>query len=133
MKQTIPLPWPKSGHKIDLGFEIWKTNAGIKISILEIHCVPIFRQILKANVTIRISILQIPCIPIFRQTDNLEFFDPNLPKYWLLGSEFQQFNSRFGISTIKIPPLAIFSQNWQLRNFQPKFCEIAQLRAIFWF
>ena len=44
MKQTIPLPWPKSGHKIDLGFEIWKTNAGIKISIVEIHCVPIFRQ-----------------------------------------------------------------------------------------
>ena len=30
--------------KIDLGLEIQRTNVGIKISILEIPCVPIFRQ-----------------------------------------------------------------------------------------
>ena len=30
--------------KIDLGLEIQKTNVGIRISILEIPCVPIFRQ-----------------------------------------------------------------------------------------
>ena len=30
--------------KMDLGLEIQKTNVGIRISILEIPCVPIFRQ-----------------------------------------------------------------------------------------
>ena len=30
--------------KMELGLEIQKTNIGIKISILEILCVPIFRQ-----------------------------------------------------------------------------------------
>ena len=30
--------------RMDLGLEIQKTNAGIRISILEIPCVPIFRQ-----------------------------------------------------------------------------------------
>ena len=44
MKQTIPLPGPTSAQKMDLGFEIRKTNLRIKISILEIPCVPIFSQ-----------------------------------------------------------------------------------------
>ena len=30
--------------KMDLGFEIQKTNIGIRISILEVLCVPIFRK-----------------------------------------------------------------------------------------
>ena len=47
--------------------------------------------------------------------------------------EFQKSKSRFGISTSKIPCVPIFSQNGQLLIFWPKFGEIAQLRAIFWF
>ena len=47
------------------------------------------------------------------QLCNLKFFGPDLPKYWILGSEFQKFRSRFGISTTKIPPVPIFCQNGQ--------------------
>ena len=85
---------------MDLGFEIQKTNVGIRIHILEIPCVPIFRQkrttliflaqicpkmdfgleIQKTNVGIRISILEIPFVPIFKQKNNFDFFCPNLPK-----------------------------------------------------
>ena len=36
--------WAKFCPKMDLGFEIQKANAEIRISILEIPCVPIFRQ-----------------------------------------------------------------------------------------
>ena len=36
-------------------------------------------------------------------------------------------------SAPKIPCVPIVSQNGQLRIFQPKFGEIAQLRAIIWF
>ena len=78
-------------------------------------------QIQKTNIGIRISILQIPCVPIFRQNGRLEFFGPNLPKYWILGSEFPKFKSRFGISTTKIPPVPIFCQDGQLSIFRPKF------------
>ena len=76
---------------MDLGLEIQKTNVGIRMSILEIPCVPIFRQneqlglfwpkfvqkidlgleIQKTIVGVRISILEIPCVPIFRQNKQL--------------------------------------------------------------
>ena len=44
--------------KMDLGLEIQKTNVGKRISILEILCMPIFRQ----------------------NEQFCDFFDPNLPK-----------------------------------------------------
>ena len=67
------------------------------------------------------------------KTDNFEFLGPNLPKNGLLGSEFQKSKSGFRINTSKIPCVPIFCQNGQLIIYWPKFREIAQLRAIFWF
>ena len=52
------------------------------------------------------------------KTDNLEFSGTNLPKYLILGSEFQKFKSRFGISTTKIPSVPIFCKNEQLWIFR---------------
>ena len=44
---------------MNLGFEVEKTNVGIRIRILEIPCVPIL-------------------------TDNFDFFAPNLPnRFWV--------------------------------------------------
>ena len=87
----------------------------------------------KINVGIRISILEIPCVPIFRQNGQLWLFEPKFAQKWILGSEFQKSKSGFGINTSKIPCEPIFSQNGQLWIFRPKFGEIAQLRVIFWF
>ena len=90
-------------------------------------------EIQKTNVGIRISILEIPCVPIFRQNGQLWIFEPKFAQKWILGSEFQKYKSGFEINTSKIPCAPIFSQNGQLLIFRPKFGEIAQLRAIFWF
>ena len=142
--------------KGNLELEIQKINVGIRISILKIPCVPIFRQnaqlwlfwskfpqkwilglqfqkINKINVGIRISILEIPCVPIFRQNGQLWLFEPKFAQKWILGSEFQKSKSGFGISASNIPLEPIFSKNGQLWIFWPKFGEIAQLRVIFWF
>ena len=43
-KWTTLNPSAKTYPKMDLGFEIQKTNIGIRISILEIPCVPVFGQ-----------------------------------------------------------------------------------------
>ena len=51
----------------------------------------------------------------------------------MLGSEFQKSNSGFGINISTISCEPIFSQSGQHLVFRPKFGEIAQLRAIFWF
>ena len=88
-------------------------------------------EIKKTNVGIRISILEIPCVPIFRH-GQLWIFEPKFAQKWILGSEFQKSKSGFRISTSSIPHVPIFSENWQLLIFGPKFGEIAQLRAIFW-
>ena len=58
-------------------------------------------QIQKTNVGIRISILQIPFVQIFRQNRQLRNFRPNLPKYWILGfsvkvDNFESFGPTFG-------------------------------------
>ena len=139
--------------KRNLGFEIQKTNVGIRISILEIPCVPIFRQnrqlwifgpkfaqkwilgseFQKSKSGFGISILEILCAPIFRQNGQLWIFGPKFAQKWILGSEYEKFKSGFKISTSKIPCMLIFSQNGQILIFRPKFGEIAQLRAIFWF
>ena len=139
--------------KRKLGFEIQKTNVGIRINIFEIPCVPIFRQngqlwifgpkfaqkwilgskFQKSKSGFGISILEILCAPIFRQNRQLWIFGPKFAQKWILGSKFQKSKSGFGINTSKIPCVPIFSQNGQLLIFRPKFGEIAQLRAISWF
>ena len=96
--------------KRKLGFEIHKTNVGIRIIILEILWVPIFRQ-----------------------NGELWIFRPQFTQKWILGSEFQKSKSGFGISTSDKPCVPVFSQNGQFLIFWPKFGEIAQLRTVFWF
>ena len=96
-------------RKRKLGFEIQKTNVGTRISILEI-----------------------PCVPIFRQNGHLWLFWLKFAQIWILGSEFKKFNSGFGINTSNIPCVSISSQNGQLLIiFRPKFGEIAQLSEYF--
>ena len=90
-------------------------------------------KIQKTNVGIRISILEIPCVPIFRQNGQLWLFEPKFAQKWILGSEFQKSKSGFGISTSNIASEPIFSKSGQLWIFRPKFREIAQLRVTFWF
>ena len=90
-------------------------------------------QIQKANVGIRISILEIPCVPIFRQNRQLWIFGPKFAQKWILGSEFQKSKSGFGIRIREILGAPIFSQKGQLLTFWPTFGEIAQLSTIFWF
>ena len=74
--------------KMDLGLEIHKTNVGIKISILDI-----------------------PCVPIFRQNRHFLLLRSKFSQKLILESEFQKFESGFGINTSKIPCVPIFSQN----------------------
>ena len=90
-------------------------------------------EIQKTNVGIRLSILEIPCVPIFRQNAQLWLFWPKFNQKWVLGSEFQKSKSGFKISTSNISCVLIFNQNGQLSIFRSKFGEIAQLCVIFWF
>ena len=77
--------------KMDLGLEIQKTNVGIRITIFDISCVPIFRQ--------------------HRQ---LQLFGPKFAQKWVLGSKFQKSKSGFGISILEMLCVPIFRQNGQL-------------------
>ena len=79
-KRTTLTFWAQICPKRNLGLEIQKTNVGIRVSILEI-----------------------PCVPIFRQNKQLWLFDPKFVKKWILGSEFQKSKSGFGLSTCKRP------------------------------
>ena len=83
------------------------------------------------NVGIRISVVEIPCVPIFRQNGLLRIFGRKSAQKWILGSEFEKSRFGFGISSSNIPCVLIFSQNGQLLIFWSKFGEIAQLPAIF--
>ena len=96
--------------KMDLGLKIQKTNVGIRMTILEILCVPTFRQ-----------------------NGPLSLFWLKFAQKWILGSEFQKSKCGFGISTFKIPCVQIFRLNRELWIFPPKFWEIAQLHVIFWY
>ena len=136
-----------------LRFEIQKTNVGIRISMLEIPCVPIFRQnghlwlfgpkfaqkwilgskFQKSKSGFGISVLEILCAPVFRKNGQLWIFGPKFAQKWILGSEYQKSKAGFGINTFKISYVRIFSQYGQLLSFWPKFGEITQLRAIFCF
>ena len=77
--------------KRKLGFEIQKTNVGIRISILEIRCVPIFRQ-----------------------NGQLSIFGPKFVQKWILGSKFQKSESGSKINILDILCAPIFRQNGQL-------------------
>ena len=50
-------------------------------------------KIQKANVGIRISILEIPYVPIFRQNGQLWIFGPKFAQKWVLGSNFLSLDS----------------------------------------
>ena len=129
-----------------------KSKSGFEISILEILWVPIFRQngqhwifgpkfaqnwilgskFQKSKSGFGISILEIFYAAIFRQNEQLWIFGPKFAQKWILGSEFQKSNSGFRMNLSTISYVPIFSQNRHL-VFRPKFWEMAQLRAIFWF
>ena len=85
--------------KMDLGLAIQKTIVGIRISILDIPCVPILSQnehirifhskkdlrleTEKSNVRIRINIVETLCVPIFSQTEQLRLFWPKFAQIWI--------------------------------------------------
>ena len=130
--------------KRKLGFEIQETNVGIRISILEIPCVPIFRQngqlwifgpkfaqkwilgskFQKPKSGFGISILEILCAPIFRQNGQLLIFGPKFAQISIFDTEFQKSKSGFEISIFEILYALIFQQNGQLWIFEPKFTQI---------
>ena len=70
-------------------------------------------QMQKTNVAIRISILELPCVPIFRQKRQLSNFGPKFAQKWILMS-FQKAKSGFGICILKILCVPIFRQNGQV-------------------
>ena len=130
--------------KRKLQFDIQETNVvRIRISILEIPCVPIFRQngqllvfgpklaqkwilgskFQKSKSGFGISILEILCAPIFRQNGQLWIFGPKFAQKWILGSKFQKSKSGFGISILEILRAPTFRQNGQLWIFGPKFAK----------
>ena len=77
----------------------------------------------KANVGIKISTLEIPCVPIFRKNEQLWIFGPKFAQKWILGSKFQKSQSWFGISILEILCTPIFRQNGQFWIFGPKFAQ----------
>ena len=93
--------------KMDLWLETQETNAGIRISILEI-----------------------PCVPIFRENEQLRFFRPKFVQKWILGLKFQKSKCEFWISTSKIPCVPIFRQNGQLWIFH---LDLGKLLNYMWY
>ena len=82
--------------KRKLGFKIQKTNVGIRISIFEIPCVPIFRQngcwgqnfknlsLDSESASLRYYVHQFSV-----KMNNFEFLDPNLSKNRFWGRDFK--------------------------------------------
>ena len=60
-------------------------------------------EIQKTNDAIRINILEIPSVPVFRQSGQLWHFRPKFAPKLILVSEFQKSKFGFRISTSKIP------------------------------
>ena len=58
-------------------------------------------EIQKTNVGIRISIVNMPCMPVFRKNGQLWPFQLKFAQDLILGREFQKSKSRFGICTAK--------------------------------
>ena len=72
--------------KMDLGLDIQKTNFGIRIGIVKMSCVPIFRKNIQ-----------------------LWLFRPKFAEKWVLRLEFQNSKSGFRICTSKTPCVSILS------------------------
>ena len=66
------------------------------------------------NVGIRISIIEMPYMPIFRKTSNFDFFDKNLPKNGFWGQNLKKSKSGFRICILEILFAPIFRRNKQL-------------------
>ena len=95
--------------KVNLKLEIHRTNVAMRISILEIPCVPIFRQnrqidFLSPNLpkngfwsknfknlslVLKSASLRYYVYQFSDKRDNFEFLDPNLPKNWCWGKNFK--------------------------------------------
>ena len=158
LKQTTLIFFAQICPKRKLGFEIQKTNVGIRISILEISCVLIFRQngqllsfwaqicpkirfwgrnFTNLSLDLESASLRYYVYQFSDKTNNSELLGPKLPKNGFWGRIFKNLSldleSRPTDLKTKIPCVAIFCQNGQLWIFRPLFGEIAQLRAIFWF
>ena len=71
----------------------------------------------KTNVGIKISILEIPFVSIFKKKRQLWLFQPKFAQKWILGLEFQKSMSGFRISASNMPCVSIFSQNGPLIFF----------------
>ena len=125
--------------KMDSGWEIQKTNVGIRISIVQMPCVPIFRKnwqfdFFGPNLDLRIGISK-----IYVRIRNLNFQDTMCANFQLkrttltflaqicpkrkLGFEIQETNVGIRISILEIPCVPIFRQNRQLWTFWPKFAQ----------
>ena len=94
---------------MDSGFEIQKTNLGIRIRILKITSMPIFRQ----NGQIWLFGSDLPKkkleLEIHRTNVDIQIY----PKR-KLGFEIQKTNVAIRISILEIPCVPIFRQNGQL-------------------
>ena len=71
-------------------------------------------EIQKTNVGIRMRIFEIPCVPVFREIQHFLLFQPEFAQKWISGSEFQKSKSGFGISASNTQCALMFSQNGQL-------------------
>ena len=72
---------------------------------------------------------------LLNKTNNWHFGSKFAQK-WILGSEFQKIKAEIRISILEIPrlPLCLFGPKFAPKwVFWPKFGEINQLPAIFWF
>ena len=78
-------------------------------------------QIQETNVGIRISILEILYVPIFRQNGQLWDFGTKFTQKWILGSKFQKSNSGFGISILDIL-CSNFQRKRTYLNFWAQIC-----------
>ena len=77
-------------------------------------------EIQKTNVGIRISMLEIPYVPIFKQNRHLWLFGPKFAQEWILGSQFQKSKSGFGISILRCCAYQFSEKLW---IFGPKFAQ----------
>ena len=69
---------------------------------------------------LRISILEILCVSIFKQNAQPWLFRPKFSQKWILGLEFQKINLGIRINVVEIPCVPIFRQNGQLSPSSPE-------------
>ena len=81
------------------------------------------------NVEIRISILEIPCVRIFRQNEQLWLFWPKLAQKWIFGSEFSTWIRN---QHLQIPCVPISSENGT-SNFEFFGLNLGKLPNYVWY